>query len=862
MSIYLKKIVEILSIEARECLDAAISFAVSRTHHEVEIEHLILVLITKYPSLIEHLCLNAGLHGDELLEVMKISLNQQRSGNTHSPVLSESLVEHLEKSWFHASAHWHQTNLPVQAFLASLLTNEKDNQTRFPPILQHALLCDNQRAEQLLREACTAMTIVANPANVQHSAYSALMKFTRNLTEEARNCVLDPALGRGQEIRQIIDVLLRRRQNNPVLTGEPGVGKTALVEGLAQRIVEGTVPDALKSMEILSLDMGLLQAGASLKGEFENRLQTVIREIKEYPSPIILFIDEAHTMVGAGGQAGQNDAANLLKPALARGELRVVAATTWAEYKKYFEKDGALARRFQVVKVIEPNEETAISMLRALKPSLGKHHKVHILESALLAAVRLSSRYISGRQLPDKSISLLDTACARVAVSQCHEPKEIEELKALLDNILTERESLLKEAGSPERMTWLDQRESEIKHNLETLIPVWKEQQTLVARINDSLDVTTINSLRAELAELHKGHALVYDCVDAACVADVIAGWTGIPLGRMMEKEQQQLSELVSRLEARIIGQPHALSDIAQQIRIGRANLSDPVKPTGVFMLAGPSGVGKTETALALSELLYGGEQSLITINMSEYQEAHSVSGLKGSPPGYVGYGQGGILTEAVRRRPYSVVLLDEVEKAHPDVMEIFYQVFDKGFMEDAEGQIINFRNTVIILTSNLASDLMMTSCETGIVDHKALTKLIRPEFDRFFRSALMGRLRLIPYLPVVGETLAKIIRIKLNKVCERFATAGGGNSLLTYSEKVVEFIANRCQVKQSGAREIDAVMNRELLPLLADRLLAVEGKIDVRLQLIVSKNDLHLTKHPAAKCVTAKEPTCKRKGR
>lgn len=852
MGNYLKKVVERLSVEARGCLDAAISLAVSRTHHEVEVEHLLLSIVTRQPAMIEQLCLNAGLRGDALLEALKISLNQQRSGNTRSPVLSESLVEHLEKSWLHASVCWQQTLLPVQALIASLFVNSKESQQHFSGALQQALLCDIEQADKLLRDACVAAVQNAAVSQAEHSADSALKKFTRNLTEQARKGSLDPALGREQEIRQIIDVLLRRRQNNPVLTGEPGVGKTALVEGLAQRIVEGTVPDALKTMEILSLDMGLLQAGASVKGEFENRLQTLLKEVKEYPSPVILFIDEAHTLIGAGGQAGQNDAANLLKPALARGEMRVVAATTWAEYKKYFEKDAALARRFQVVKVAEPDEETAIAMLRSLKPALSKHHGVQILESALVAAVRLSSRYISGRQLPDKSISLLDTACARVAVSQCHEPKEIEDLNALLSNILAERESLQKEGENSTRLKWLDQRENEINQSLETLKPVWQQQQQLVAQINDAQDTGKIAALRAQLAEQHKEHALVYDCVDAVCVADVIAGWTGIPLGRMMEKEQQQLSDLVARLEARVIGQPHALAEIAQQIRIGRANLSDPVKPTGVFMLAGPSGVGKTETALALSELLYGGEQSLITINMSEYQEAHSVSGLKGSPPGYVGYGQGGVLTEAVRRRPYSVVLLDEVEKAHPDVMEIFYQVFDKGFMEDSEGQQINFRNTLIILTSNLASDLVMDACEAGDVDNAHLTKLIRPEFDRFFRPALMGRLRLIPYLPVVGETLAKIIRLKLNKVCQRFAQAGAGDSSLTYSEKIVEFIASRCQVAQSGAREIDAVINSELLPLLTDKLLATEGKADIRLQLGMSKDRLTLTKQSAVKRAAA----------
>ena len=852
MDNYLKKLVERLSGEARGCLDAAISLAVSRTHHEVEVEHLLLSIVTRQPTMIEQLCLNAGLHGDALLEALKISLNQQRSGNTRSPVLSESLVEHLEKSWLHSSVCWQQTLLSVPALLASLFVKSKESQLHFSGALRLALLCDTEKADKLLYDACSAAVQNAAVSQGVPSADSALKRFTRNLTEQARNGSLDPALGREQEIRQIIDVLLRRRQNNPVLTGEPGVGKTALVEGLAQRIVKATVPDALKTMEILSLDMGLLQAGASVKGEFENRLQTLLKEVKEYPSPVILFIDEAHTLIGAGGQVGQNDAANLLKPALARGEIRVVAATTWAEYKKYFEKDAALARRFQVVKVAEPDEDAAIAMLRSLKPALSKHHGVQILESALVAAVHLSSRYISGRQLPDKSISLLDTACARVAVSQCHEPKEIEDLNALLSNLQVERASQQKEGENSTRLKWLEQRENEINQSLEALKPVWQQQHQLVTQINDTQDVGKIAALRAQLAELHKDHALVYECVDAVCVADVIAGWTGIPLGRMMEKEQQQLSDLMVRLEARVMGQPHALAEIAQQIRIGRANLSDPDKPTGVFMLAGPSGVGKTETALALSELLYGGEQSLITINMSEYQEAHSVSGLKGSPPGYVGYGQGGVLTEAVRRRPYSVVLLDEVEKAHPDVMEIFYQVFDKGFMDDAEGQQINFRNTLIVLTTNLAGDLVMDACEAGDVDNAHLTKLIRPEFDRFFRPALMGRLRLIPYLPVTGEMLAKIIRLKLNKVCQRFAQARVGDSSLTYSDKIVDFIASRCQVAQSGAREIDAVINSELLPLVTDKLLAMEGKADIRLQLGVSKDRLTLTKQSAVKRTVA----------
>lgn len=838
MGSYLKEIVANLDDEARKCLDAAISLAVSRTHHEVEIEHLLLALMIAHTGLIEKLGLNAGLRGDDLFDALTVSLNSLRSGISRPPVLSESLVEHLERAWLHASVNWQQKQLPVQAYLGCLLNDSFGNQTRFSSGLSQALSCDGELADKLLLQECAAK-VTRQPMKTGNSEDAALAKYTRNLTEQARQNALDPALGREAEIRQIIDVLLRRRQNNPVLTGEPGVGKTAVVEGLAQRIVEGSVPEMLKNMEVLSLDMGLLQAGASVKGEFENRLQTLLSEVKACPSPVILFIDEAHTLIGAGGQAGQNDAANLLKPALARGEIRVLAATTWVEYKKYFEKDAALTRRFQVIKIAEPDMEAATAMLRSMKSAMSYHHGVTILESALQAAVTLSSRYISGRQLPDKSISLLDTACARVAVSQSHEPKEVEDLNALLSNITIERDSLQNEGGNEARLKRLSLREDEIKKDLDILIPKWLQQRDLVARIKGSQDMQEVAALRAKLSQLHQDQPLVFDCVDEACVADVIAGWTGIPLGRMMEKDQNQLRELFARLQARVIGQSYALDAIVQQVRIGRANLNDPAKPLGVFMLAGPSGVGKTETALALSDLLYGGEQNLITINMSEYQEAHSVSGLKGSPPGYVGYGQGGVLTEAVRRRPYSVVLLDEAEKAHPDVMELFYQVFDKGEMEDADGQLINFRNTLIILTSNLGSERIMCACNVGEIDHDSLVESIRPEFDRHFRPAFMGRLRLVPYLPVVADTLESIIKLKLNKICERFRYAAGSESQLTYSDKVVKFFAGHCRVEQSGAREIDSVLNRELLPLLTERLLSAENQKTMVLLLNVSKNKL-----------------------
>jgi len=838
MSSYLKHIVDKLTRESRVCLDTAVSQAVSRTHHEVDVEHLLLAVIVNHSDLMETLSLGAGLKPDALLNATQQTLNTLRSGNSRAPVFSTGLVRWLEKAWLHASANWGQSHLAPPVLLACLL--DENTAPDLPSGVREALSCSRDTAEHLLHNACqTTANASSSPAEMGNTA---LGKFTRNLSAQARKGELDPVLGREAEIRQMIDILLRRRQNNPILTGEPGVGKTALVEGLALRIAAGNVPDVLKPMEVLTLDLGLLQAGASVKGEFENRLQALMKEIASAAQPIILFIDEAHTLIGAGGQAGQNDAANLLKPALARGELRVVAATTWAEYKKYVEKDAALARRFQLVQVADPNIDSATAMLRAIAPAMSRHHGVLILESAIHAAVTLSNRYIAGRQMPDKSISLLDTACARVAVSQSHSPKEIEDINALLSNLNTERDALLKEGQHDQRLAKLALRESQLLADLAYLQPQWEKQKTLVQQLMQSNDESATAQWRKELTQLHQAQALVFDCVDATCIADVVSGWTGVPLGRMVEKEHQQLGELLHRLEQRVLGQRHALSTIATQIRISRANLSDPLKPTGVYMLAGPSGIGKTETALMLADLLYGGEQSLVTINMSEYQEAHSVSGLKGSPPGYVGYGQGGVLTEAVKRNPYSVVLLDEVEKAHPDVMELFYQVFDKGVIEDAEGQRINFRNTLIIMTSNLASARITAACAAGETSPEALCTLIRPEFEHVFRPALMGRVTLIPYLPLQPKTLAKIIKLKLEHICQRYDTASNGEAQLKYSESVVAWVADLCQVNQSGARDIDQVLNQHILPLLADNLLQEEKTTPGGRKLSIVKGGLVIT--------------------
>ncbi|ECI9605041.1 AAA family ATPase, partial [Salmonella enterica] len=677
MSQYLKFVIQKFDTASRTALDTAISHAISLHHKEVMPEHLLLALINQQYILMDSLSLQVGFSLNNIIEATHKSLKNIPPCQIQSPVFTSGLVQWILNSWMFASATLGKSLLSPAMLIAGLfedsviqaLASNIQQNINFDHVQIRNLLCEDERNMQSVDKNI----VVKNKE---------LEKYTHNLSELARRGKLDPVIGREAEIRQMIDILLRRKQNNPILTGEPGVGKTALAEGLALRIAAGTVPEMLKLAEVLTLDLSLLQAGANVKGEFELRLQSILKEVNKSPYPIILFIDEAHTLIGAGGLAGQNDAANLLKPALARGELRVIAATTWAEYKKYFEKDAALVRRFQVVKVAEPDAETAETMLRAVVPTIVRHHGIPVLESAIHAAVALSSRYMADRHLPDKAISLLDTACARVAVSQVHEPKEVERIKVQLLAIREECKALTYEHTAPERIKELKQQAEQLQYQLNSLHQLWKKQLELVNQLLNTQNHDEIIRGRETLGTYHQEHAMVFECVDATCVADVLSEWTGIPLGRMLEKEYQQLNLLSDRLSQRIIGQSYALDTITQQIRINRAGLSDPLKPTGVYLLAGPSGTGKTETSLALAELLFGGEQNLVTINMSEYQEAHSVSGLKGSPPGYVGYGQGGILTEAVRRNPYCVVLLDEVEKAHPDVMELFYQVFDKGYIE------------------------------------------------------------------------------------------------------------------------------------------------------------------------------------
>jgi len=703
------------------------------------------------------------------------------------------------------------------------------------------------------------------PAGASGGKTPHLDQYTVNLTANAKAGKIDPVLGRDIEVRQMIDILMRRRQNNPILTGEAGVGKTAVVEGFANRVVSGDVPPALQGVHIHSLDLALLQAGAGVKGEFENRLKGLINEVKSSTEKIILFIDEAHTMIGAGGQAGQNDAANLLKPALARGELRTIAATTWSEYKKYFEKDPALARRFQVVKVEEPTEEVACTMLRGIKASLEKHHNLRILDEAVTATVRLSHRYIAGRQLPDKAVSVLDTACARLSLGQNSTPPRLEDILRRIDALEVQRRVLEREtkigADHAEKLGEIEAAIAAAAEERDILNTQWEKEKGLTVKIRAlqeglestqkkegeaATDETSVRAelakLEAELAELQGEKGMMRVSVDAQIVGEVISAWTGIPLGKMVRNEIETVLTLDEHLKKRVIGQNHALSAIAQRILTSRANLDDPVKPVGVFLLVGPSGVGKTETAIALADVLYGGERNMITINMSEFQEAHTVSTLKGSPPGYVGYGEGGVLTEAVRRRPYSVVLLDEVEKAHPDVLELFFQVFDKGRMEDGEGREIDFRNTIILLTSNAATDTLMKLCadpET-MPDTAGMVKALKPELDKVFKPAFLGRLMIVPYFPIRDEAMKLIIRLKLGKIQRRLLETH--KIKLEYGDPLLNEVAARCTEVESGARNVDNILSNTMLPDLSRQILTQLAGGEASNRVTVSVKDGALT--------------------
>lgn len=900
MNTDLKALVAKLTPAARRAMESAANLALSRTHHEVDIEHVLLELLDKSDTDMSAIMHAYGVNMANLQADLQVSLSQFKTGNTRNPVLSRNIPQWLESAWMSASISYGVHQIRSGYLLLALVSDERI--ARIVNGACRALLCippaDLQESlpqiMRLSREAADTASMTsprsggdgqsASTEPARSSGSPALDKYTIDLTAQAKAGKIDPVLGRDPEVRQMIDILLRRRQNNPILTGEPGVGKTAVVEGLALRIAEEDVPPVLKNVRVRTLDLGLLQAGASVKGEFESRLRSVIDEVKASLVPVILFIDEAHTIIGAGGQAGQNDAANLLKPALARGELRTIAATTWAEYKKYFEKDAALARRFQLVKVEEPTEDAAIQMVRGIAPAMERHHNVRILDEAVVDAVRMSSRYLAGRQLPDKAISVLDTACARVALSRASKPAAITDLARMIENLKREDAALRKEQdpGHAKRLEEIRLRCLELDKDLAKQQAAFDVQLDLVRNIGllrrqieeagpddagvsmqssksggrkkSNSGVSASDALQQQLREaqeklcdLHQAQPLIYECVDSAAVAEIISGWTGIPLGRMVANEIDVVRQLKALLGERVVGQEHALELIAQRVQIAKASLEDPGKPKAVFLLVGPSGVGKTETALALADTLYGGEKNLVTINMSEYQEAHSVSGLKGSPPGYVGYGEGGVLTESVRRRPYSVVLLDEVEKAHPDVLELFFQVFDKGVLEDAEGREVDFRNTIIILTSNVGTNLIMKAVEHGVsVDGKTrqptpedLQELLRKELQDAFKPAFLGRLSVVPYYPISDDVMRTIVDLKLKKVGLRLLRNHGAT--LRYDKSLLDLIVSRCVEVDSGARDADAIISRAVLAEMSGEVLArmAAGKSVQSVSLKVRKDRL-----------------------
>ena len=901
---------------AYKAIESATVFCKLRGNPYVELEHWVAQLAQLQDSDLHRILKHFGLDAAVLARDITNALDRLPRGSTAISDLSERIDSAVERGWVYGSLMYGESQVRTGHLMVGMLKTGS---------LRNALLNISRQFERIRPDDLAedfAKIVAGSPeeslrasdgsgltgapgeasgaiAPAQMGKQEALQRFTVDLTEQARTGKLDPIVGRDEEIRQIIDILMRRRQNNPLLTGEAGVGKTAVVEGFALKIAAGDVPPPLKDVILRTLDVGLLQAGASMKGEFEQRLRQVIEEVQASPKPIIMFIDEAHTLVGAGGAAGTGDAANLLKPALARGTLRTVAATTWAEYKKHIEKDPALTRRFQVVQVAEPSEEKAILMMRGVVSTMEKHHRVQVLDEALEASVRLSHRYIPARQLPDKSVSLLDTACARVAISQHAVPPEVDDSRKRISALDTELEiigretavgidTVAREAAASEkrlaektRLAELDARWSKEKALVDKILEIRAKLRGVIGKVEGTRStleaaadaaakttpvataeavapavasgvlsdeeraalLTELKQLQTELHGLQGERPLILPTVDHQAVASVVEDWTGIPVGRMVKNEVEAILKLADTLEQRIIGQRHALEMIARRIQTSRAKLDNPNKPIGVFMLAGTSGVGKTETALALAETLYGGEQNVITINMSEYQEAHTVSTLKGAPPGYVGYGEGGVLTEAVRRRPYSVVLLDEVEKAHPDVHEIFFQVFDKGWMEDGEGRVIDFKNTLILLTTNAGTELIMSLCRDPelMPDADAIAKSLREPLLKVFPPALLGRLVVIPYYPLNDEMIGAIARLQLKRIENRIRE--NHKLPFSYDEEVVKLIVSRCTELESGGRMIDAILTNTVLPRISEEFLRrmMEGRPIERVHVGVSERRLRL---------------------
>ena len=848
----------------------ALRHAKGEGNRNLELEHWLLKMLQMPGSdvalTVDHFKLD--------LAKLLIDLNAVVSGfagnKTEMPGISENIIDALDRGWHYATLLFGETQIRTGHILSAVLKEPKLSRTMHGiskqfKLIDAELLTSEHRViwQQSNEENMRPMDgsgLVAPSAGAEAQTgpkgTTALDRFAIDLTQRAASGEMDPIVGRDEEIRQIIDVLMRRRQNNPILTGEAGVGKTAVVEGFAQRIAAGDVPPPLRGNKLYALDIGLMQAGASMKGEFEQRLRSVIDQVQTSPIPIILFIDEAHTLIGAGGAAGTGDAANLLKPALARGTLKTIAATTWSEYRQHIEKDPALTRRFQPINIGEPDVDRCCDMMRGLLAPMEKHHKVHISDAALVAAVKLSSRYIPSRQLPDKSVSLLDTAAARVAVSQTSTPAAVEDARVFISAREKELSALERErdigAADEKRITEVQAAISEAKNKLADIEKEWAAEKVIVDEIMAHRKVISeksenaddarvkLTAIIAKLEEIDPEKRMIYPYVDEQSVASIVSDWTGIPVGKMVKDEVQTILNLAETLNKRVIGQSHGLAMIAKRIETNRAKLDNPNKPIGVFMLAGPSGVGKTETALALAEALYGGEQNMITINMSEFQEAHSVSTLKGAPPGYVGYGEGGRLTEAVRRKPYSVVLLDEVEKAHPDVHEIFFQVFDKGVMEDGSGRRIDFKNTLIILTTNAGTDIIMHAAAHGAErpDAEKLATDMKPDLLQVFPPALLGRIVTIPYYPLSGDMLGGIVRLQLNRIGKRIAD--NHNAKFIYDDAVVEKIVSMCNDPDSGGRMVDNIVTNTLLPALSRQILnkAISGEEIVQAKVEVTNGE------------------------
>lgn len=880
ININLSSLIQRLHPIAKVALEDAAALAVSEKANEVQIEHYLLSLLERPNSDFDVLLSHFDCSENLLRQSVRSTLDTNAKGNGSKPVFSALLIEWLQESWLVSSLDLSETQIRSGALLLTLVSNPlRYGQHGYASILE-AVNPDSLKRNfaELTSHSIEAQVATSEKTQAREDG-SALSKFTTDFTGKARKGEIDPVFCRDQEIRQIVDILARRRKNNPIAVGEPGVGKTAVVEGLALKIVQGDVPDNLKGVELYGLDMGLLQAGASVKGEFEKRLNAVLDEVKNSPTPIILFIDEAHTLVGGGNQAGGSDAANLLKPALARGEVKTIAATTWSEYKKYFEKDPALARRFQLVKLDEPSPEQAALIIRGLRPAYEKSHNVYVRDDAITAAAALSARYISGRQLPDKAIDVLDTACARVNISLNAIPASVETLQQELAAQQRELEALerdalqqtgdkhslanipdlklametTKEELAEQEAQWHKEKEQiqemiALRSRLHELVFGKVNEEELVVDEDSEQDVSpytemdeeavriAISACQEQLDAIRNGNPLVHFEVGPDEVSHVISDWTGIPMGKMLQDEAETTLKLRESLTQSIKGQEYAIDALSEGIQTAKAGLGNPDAPTGVFLLVGPSGVGKTETARAIADQMFGGERFMTTINMSEFQEKHTVSRLIGSPPGYVGYGEGGMLTEAVRQRPYSVVLLDEVEKADPEVLNLFYQVFDKGTLNDGEGRTIDFKNTLIIMTSNLAThEIESLVHQSKDIDANIIAEAIRPTLNQHFKPALLARMSVLPFVPLSDEAMTEIIHHKLNKVSQRLHSHH--KLSLNYEESLVEFVLGNCRLAETGARNIDAVINRQLLPQLSTQLL-VHDKDDSHTQITVSVDE------------------------